>query len=49
MSFKVYLEHGKTGLPEVVKSTPRLFILEATTENLHSQECKNEYEENQEN
>ena len=46
---KVYLEDGKTGLAEVVKSTTRLLgiIGEATPKNLHSQQGKNEDKENE--
>ena len=41
------LKDGKTGLAEVVKSTPRLFILEAAAKNLHSEQGENEYKEDE--
>ena len=42
------LKDGKTGLAEVVKSTPRLLILEAAAKNLHSEQGENEYKEDEE-
>ena len=42
------LKDGKTGLAEVVKSTPRLFVLEAAAKNLHSEQGENEYKEDEE-
>ena len=34
-------------MAEVVKSAPRLFILEAAAKNLHSEQGKNEYKEDE--
>ena len=41
------LKDCETGLAEVVKSSPRFFILEASAKDLHSEQRENEYKEDE--